>query len=496
MTNLAKLKEIENEIETLTDQESKIRIRVQALRSEHMALVSRLIEESQKRTILAAKEILAEPPGANRAEKARGKIFDLILDILEGQENGLSLGQIVERMAGVTGPNSSDIIEDIKNILGQMSRVNLIQIKSNDGLHFRYYKAQGHRPSAEAAASPQTDNPKPAPQTERTSIGQVLATISRIFRSGTYRVKPDDLFPALILPSHRTVILGSLVGQGFLRPDPSNQTYTILKDPHPVPSEDPPSAADVKSISDRLSELRQKASDLYRKGARIVSRSELAEPLASGVVFNVLIGQGILDFNPHTGKYEILKDPLAESAITPGEVKQAYLNGISKMYRLGKTTIYKGEDIAAFHPSGSAKYPLVLHEILGDLIQNGSLLALGSEYRILKDPLAPEVATASPSGPAVASKTGRLNPSSHGDYPPGVQSHTRDLLDNLRKDATKTYAVDDVVSWLQSRGVSSRDIRTLASHNLASLVDFGCLTRVSPGKYRVCNYRGYFTPSH
>lgn len=494
-TGLSRLKEIEDEILQLNEEETRIRNRVRVLHAEHLGIVESLLANSQARTFEAAKEVMSLPPGSERDAQAATKITSLLLSILR-EDKGLTLAKIVDHLIGSEiDQKDPQIARYVEALLSKLAQKKLVSVSSNDGVTFSYKKLpQG------------VSTPSPIPETkaETTAIGRVMDRISRIYRSGVFSATGSDLFPVgdIVSPSHRTVLLASLVGQGYLCPDPSGHTYTILKDPYPVkevpaissvPVVDQP---EIKPMSDRISEVKQKVSDLYRKGVWTAKMADLCGPMSSTIPLQILVSQGVLYWDSNAREYRILKDPLTPDP-SESQVRDAYLKGISGFFRTRRFHYLTTSELAALHPEGSQKYPLLLQDLIAELASHGVLVGVGGSYMITRDPLVamttPPRVTSAASG---QEKSGRLNPSSHGDYPPGVQAQTRDLLDFLRKDPARIYGIDDVVAWLAARGVTSRDIRTMGSHILASLADFNCLVRTSPGKYRLCNYRGYLVPQH
>lgn len=85
----------------------------------------------------------------------------------------------------------------------------------------------------------------------------------------------------------------------------------------------------------------------------------------------------------------------------------------------------------------------------------------------------------------------------HGDYPPGVATHTRELIDYMRERAHHSHTLDEIVKWYTAKGITSpaNTLRHNANQALMDLVQRKCLERTGKGKYRVTNYLNYVVPT-
>lgn len=85
----------------------------------------------------------------------------------------------------------------------------------------------------------------------------------------------------------------------------------------------------------------------------------------------------------------------------------------------------------------------------------------------------------------------------HGDYPPGVATHTRELIDYMRDRAHHSHTLDEIVRWYTNKGITSpaNTLRHNANQALMDLVRRGCLVRTGKAKYKVTNYLNYTVPT-
>lgn len=336
-------------------------------------------------------------------------------------------------------------------------------------------------------------------------IDGILAEVGILAPTASHRYDLESLLSTMNKAGQvRTVSRDGVNFKYFL------EGATDHKQPEPVSSTPSP-------VDSRMGQVMGKISALYRAGHRTVMTGDLFPVLASfpmasirHAITHALINLGILGHTTAAHTYSILRDPCGESgAVVPTpekpkgrtaqELDDLYVQAVSKAYRT-KAPPMTIVDFTSLDPDGSQNYPLQVMDVLSRLHQGGVLVRVGgNHYKAVRDPLAPAPVPTTAAAPAAAPSTAsttRFHPSSHGDYPPGVHVVTRELLDHMRTDAGRTYTVDDIVSWLGSRGVASANIRTRASHILASLVGFGCLNRTGSGKYTLRDYRGYKNPQH
>ena len=336
-------------------------------------------------------------------------------------------------------------------------------------------------------------------------VDDILTSIGILTPSATNRYDLEALLAAMTRAGQVKTVSTDGVHFRFILETPSQEVPT----PQPAPV-----------VESKMGPIMWKISNYYRAGRRVVTTSDLfplvgSFPMASvrHTVMHTLVSLGVLSHTSTAHTYNILRDPCMDAVPrasapkverTAQELDDLYVQAVSKIYH-AKGPAIRAEDFEKLDIEGCQKYPLQVMSTISRLLRTGVLVPLGgSHYKAVSDPLAPAMPSTPPTAatapaPTATTKVGRLHPSSHGDYPPGVHLLTRELLDHMRADAAQTYSsttytIDDVVSWLGSRGVSSANIRTRASHILASLVGFGCLNRAGSGKYTLRDYRGYKIP--
>lgn len=432
------LRRIESDITKLTAQEDSIRGQMRALRAEHAGIIQSFLASTTtpipKQAAEAATQVAQVKDPLDRHTLAVEKASGLVRKILSAHPNGLSIDGILAGV-GIIAPTASHRY-DLESLLTTLNKAGQVRTVSRDGVHFKYF-LEGQAP---VVATPEPVKLTTLPALE-SRMGRIMGRVSEFYRSGRRLITTSELFPEDISSSMaliRHMVTHTMVNLGVLSHTATAHTYNILRDP-----------CDTKTGTP-------------------------ASPTATALVR------------------------------TAQELDDLYVQAVSKVYRANGPAI-RAEDFEKLDPEGCRNFPLQVMAVISRLLRTGVLVPLGgSHYKAVCDPLAPavpavpSVAAPSPVPPSPVRST-RFHPSGHGDYPPGVHVLTRELLDHMREEAAQTYrsttyTIDDVVSWLGSRGVSSANIRTRASHILASLVGFGCLNRTGSGKYTLRDYRGYKIP--
>lgn len=431
-TVFEKLQHIETNITKLTTQEDSIRGQIKALRAEHAELISQFLASTTTSLPKQAAEAATQVAQVKDPSDRHALAVEKASGLVRKILSAHPNGLEIDGILAEVGilAPTASHRYDLESLLSTMNKAGQVRTVSRDGVHFKYF-LEGQAP---VAATPEAVKPTPLPAVE-SRMGRIMGRVSEFYRSGRRTITISELFPlepssSMALIRHMTI--HTLVNLGVMSHTATAHTYNILRDP-----------CDTKTGTP-------------------------ASPAATTLVR------------------------------TAQELDDLYVQAVSKAYRT-KAPPLNVVDFTNLDPDGSQNYPLQVMSVLSRLHRDGVLVRVGANhYKAVKDPLAPVAPAPTPvvSAPATATvtKTGRFHPSSHGDYPPGIHTVTRELLDHMRTDAARTYTIDDVVSWLGSRGVSSSNIRTRASHILASLVGFGCLNRTGSGKYTLRDYRGYRIP--